>query len=162
MHKAARALVLTGAAVSMFAVSAAPANAGTAAYTNVRLQKVWSAKNLCLSVNGKTGNNAPVMQSRCSTAADQKWTLKGNSQGVYTIKNKRSGKCMGISSTSNGAAITQRPCNASTKTQQWVLSGSRIISKWAGKCLISRNDTSGTKSVISKCGNRKAEEWGTS
>lgn len=173
MLKTAKVLMLAGAATSMFAASALPASAVTtdghsarAAFTNVRLEKVWGPAGICLSMNGKTTQNSPLVQKKCTTGADQKWTLKGTSAGVYTIKNKKSGKCLGISSAAENTAITQRTCNSRSKTQQWYLGDSKIHSKWSKKCLTEVGSTIGKKATVTTCGEstakRKAQEWGTS
>ncbi|WP_432031607.1 RICIN domain-containing protein [Streptomyces antibioticus] len=172
MLKTAKVLVLAGAAATMIAASALPAGAApvadvtASAYNNVRLEKVWGPRGICLSMNGKTAYNAPVVQKKCTSGSDQKWTLKGTSAGIYTIKNKKSAKCLGISATSSGTVVTQRPCNASSKTQQWYLAGSKIHSKWAKKCLTEAGSTLGQKATITACGEstakRKAQEWGIS
>ncbi|MFH8285232.1 RICIN domain-containing protein [Streptomyces antibioticus] len=172
MLKTTKVLVLAGAAATMIAASALPAGAAptadvtASAYNNVRLEKVWGPTGICLSMNGKTANNAPVVQKKCTSGSDQKWTLKGTSAGIYTIKNKKSAKCLGISATSSGTVVTQRPCNASSKTQQWYLANSKIHSKWAKKCLTEAGSTLGQKATITACGEstakRKAQEWGTS
>ncbi|WP_427921446.1 RICIN domain-containing protein [Streptomyces sp. cg40] len=171
MHKGTRAVMLAGATTTLFAAFVVPASAASganvtpSAYTNVRLEKVWGPTGICLSMNGKTTNSAPAVQKKCTSGSDQKWTLKGTSAGVYTIKNKKSAKCLGVSSTAAGTVVTQRACNASSKTQQWVLSESKIHSKWANKCLTEAGSTLGQKATITACGNttakRKAQEWGT-
>ncbi|MFJ2610226.1 RICIN domain-containing protein [Streptomyces sp. NPDC091279] len=172
MLKTAKVLMLAGAATTMLAVSALPANAVSAgnatasAYTNVRLEKVWGPTGICLSMNGKTTANAPVVQKKCTSGTDQRWTLSGTSAGIYTIKNKKSAKCLGISGTANGTVVTQRTCVPSSKTQQWYLADSKIHSKWAKKCLTEAGSTLGQKATITPCGQttakRKAQEWGIS
>lgn len=165
-----RVLMLAGAAATIAAlcvpaagaVSGGPETAG--AYDDVRLEKVWGPTGICLSMKGRTARGAPVVQDRCGSGADQKWTLKGTSAGVYTIRNKKSAKCLGVSGTGSGTVVTQRACDASSRTQQWYLASSRIHSRWAGKCLTEVGSTLGRKAVISACGEstakRKAQEWG--
>jgi Ricin-type beta-trefoil lectin domain len=172
MLKAVRALVLFSATTTVIAGSVIPASAApvrgevTGRYSNVRLEKVWGPHGICLSMNGKTANKAAVVQKKCASGADQKWTLKANSAGVYTVKNKKSAKCLGVSARSSGTVVTQRSCNASSKRQQWHLSGSTIISRWAGKCLTEAGSKLGRKATITACGDsnakRVAQEWGTS
>ncbi|MER7107936.1 RICIN domain-containing protein [Streptomyces sp. NPDC000229] len=173
MRKATKGLVLAGAATAMLAGTVAPATAATAGaakatspYANVRLEKVWGKIGMCLSMDGSTKNNAVLKLRGCSkNDASQRWTLSG-SKGVYTIKNRKSGKCLGVSSTKSGTQVTQRSCNAKSSTQQWTLGGSKIISKWAGKVITANNDASGTKIVISQydksTAGRKKQEWGLS
>ncbi|WP_329527099.1 RICIN domain-containing protein [Streptomyces sp. NBC_01462] len=178
MREAIRGLVIAGAVAAAAAATVAPATAVTAAattaksaavrsaaaYTNVRLEKVWGPTGRCLSMKGSTGTGAQLTLQKCNADSTQKWTLKGNSSGVYTIKNKKSGKCLSIRSSAAGTRVTQHPCNASAKSQQWVLGSSRIISKQANKVITAKSSDANTYPVIDKYSSakRKQQEWGLS
>ncbi|MET9535341.1 RICIN domain-containing protein [Streptomyces sp. NPDC006649] len=165
MNKTVCTLVLAGAATAVLTAGAAPAIAAEAAttgsYTNVRLAKVWGTpkgKDQCISTSGTT-----LLLRGCGKGSEQRWTLKG-SKGLYTIKNKKSGKCAGVASTKSGTVVKQYRCSSS-KTQKWALSGSTIISKSSGKALTAESSKSGQKLTITARGNsnskRIKQEWGT-
>ncbi|MCX4549889.1 RICIN domain-containing protein [Streptomyces sp. NBC_01387] len=166
MNKTARMLVLAGAATAVLTAGAAPAIAGeartTGSYTNVRLAKVWGTpkgKDQCISTSGSV-----LVLRGCGKGSEQRWTLKG-SKGLYTMKNKKSGKCAGVASTKSGTVVKQYSCNGSSKNQKWVLSGSTIISKPSGKALTAETSKSGRKLTITTRGSsnskRIKQEWGT-
>lgn len=166
LQRSIRALVVTGAAAAAVTVGAvAPASAasaGATAYNNVSLVKVWGGiggKDACMSMAESKASNAALKLAKCNGTATQKWTLKG-SNGVYTVKNKKSAKCLAVNKKTNGTVVIQRPCKASDKRQQWALSGSKIISRYASKAITVPKDKAGVKLVVGS-GVRSQQEWGT-
>ncbi|WP_200309321.1 RICIN domain-containing protein [Streptomyces adelaidensis] len=170
-----RALAITGVvAAAVTAGSPVTANAaetGAQAYNNVRLVKVWGnigGKDICMTMAGKKNNGAPAKIAKCGGDTTQKWTLKriSSSSEFYTVKNTKSGKCLGVSKKTNGTVVTQRTCKTSDKKQQWGLGGSLIISRYAGnKVITAEKNKSGLNLTITTMGDsdskRAKQEWGT-
>ncbi|WP_172639297.1 RICIN domain-containing protein [Streptomyces tailanensis] len=175
MQKSVRALVIASAAAAAVTAGAlAPANAaetGANAYNNVRLVKVWGnigGKDICMTMAGKTNNNAPAKIAKCGGNSTQKWTLKrlSSTSQFFTVKNTKSKKCLGVSKKTNGTVVTQRPCKASDKKQHWALGGSLIISRYAGnKAITAEKNKNGLNLTISTYNDsnskRAKQEWGT-
>ncbi|EKX63266.1 hypothetical protein Sipo8835_37075 [Streptomyces ipomoeae] len=175
MQKSVRSLVVAGAAAAAVTAGAAlPANAapaGATAYTNVSLVKVWGnigGKDICMTMSGKTNNNAPAQIAKCSGNATQKWTLKRISTGseFFTVQNKKSGKCLKVDKKVSGTVVKQYKCNKRDKKQQWDLGGSLIISRFAGdKAITAEKNKAGLNLTITKMGDsdskRAKQEWGT-
>jgi hypothetical protein len=167
----ARTLVLAGVA-AVLTMGATPAVAGetgtTGNYANVRLVKVWGTpkgRDLCVSSEGRTANGTALVLRRCGKGSEQRWTLKGDSKDVYTIKNRKSGMCAVVASTKSGTVVKQYACKGSSHTQQWVLSASKIINKWSGKAVTAEAAKSGQKLTITKWDSSTSkqvkQEWGT-
>ncbi|MEV5527020.1 RICIN domain-containing protein [Streptomyces prunicolor] len=168
MRKAASALTLAAVAAGAMATMSAPAQAATQAanpYAHTRLERVW-APNVCLSMGGSKKNNARLVVAKCGkTDKTFRWTLKRLSGSVFTIKNDKSGKCLAVDSASR---IVQATCKPSSKSHQWALSGSRIISRSKNKAIASNSTRAGSKpyleayhSSASKA-ERVRQEWGLS
>ncbi len=171
MKKTARTLVLAASATAILGGGVTPAVAAepgtTGSYTNVRLAKVWGTppgKDVCISNDGKKNSGAVLVIRRCGSGAEQRWTLKGDSRGLYTIKNKKSAKCMGVTSKASGTQVKQYGCSSSSTKQRWALQGSKIINKWSGKALTAESSSSGRKLTITKYNEsnskRIKQEWG--
>ncbi|MFB7734152.1 RICIN domain-containing protein [Streptomyces sp. NPDC056112] len=170
MRKAVSSFALAAVVTGTVAAMSAPAQAAPQAkdpYAHTRLERVW-APNTCLSMGGSTKNNARLIVAKCAkTDKTQRWTLKRlySNQSVFTIKNDKSGKCLTVDSKSR---IVQYTCKPSSKNHQWVLSGSRIISRSKNKAIASNSTKSGSKpypeawhsSPSSK--ERGRQEWGLS
>ncbi|MEU8568772.1 ricin-type beta-trefoil lectin domain protein [Streptomyces pathocidini] len=167
-----RGLVVAGAAVAVLGGAVAPVSAAgmgaQASYTNTRVEKTYAPdKAACFTMKGETKSGKALYQAKCGKNSTQRWDIKrvGTSGGnnLYVIKNRKSGKCLYVGSKTSGSAITQVKCKTSDSHQQWVLSGSRIINKWASKAILSPNDKSGTKLKTGKWGGgSKDESWGLS
>jgi hypothetical protein len=168
MRRTASALTLAAVAAGAMATVSAPAQAATQAanpYAHTRLERVW-APNVCLSMGGSKKNNARLIVAKCAkTDKTFRWTLKRLSGSVFTIKNDKSGKCLAVDSASR---IVQATCKPSSKSHQWALSGSRIISRSKNKAIASNSTHAGSKpyleayhSSASKA-ERVRQEWGLS
>ncbi|MFF8960261.1 RICIN domain-containing protein [Streptomyces sp. NPDC014894] len=162
-----RGLVLAGVSTAVLAVSIPPAAATDAQkYNSVRLQKVWTPNKTdrCLSMNGSKKTGATLILAACNRDKTQKWTLKRATSGTYTVKNDKSGKCLHVANNKTGTKVTQQPCKRTNKKQQWVLSGSKIISKHANKTITSKVNTKGSKPFLDKVSAKKRaqQEWGLS
>jgi len=86
-------------------------------------------------------------QFYCEGGDQQLWNF-APVQGVadtYTVSNQLSGKCLGISGTADGAAVTQQACAADATNQQFMLrkvtySGNdphdyQLVARHSGKCV---------------------------
>ncbi|WP_112467640.1 RICIN domain-containing protein [Streptomyces triticisoli] len=170
MRKAVSSLALAAVAAGTMVVASAPAQAAPQAkdpYAHTRLERVW-APNTCLSMGGSTKNNARLIVAKCAKSdKTQRWTLKrlNRNQSVFTIKNDKSGKCLAVGSKSR---IVQYTCKASSKNHQWVLSGSRIISRSKNKAIASNSTRKGSKPYLEAWHSgpsdkeRVRQEWGLS
>jgi hypothetical protein len=169
MRKAASSFALAAAVAGAMVVVSAPAQAATQAkdpYAHTRLERVW-APNVCLSMGGSKKNNARLIVAKCAkTDKTFRWTLKRlGSQSVFTIKNDKSGKCLAVDSKSR---IVQYTCKPSSKSHQWVLNGSRIISRSKNKAIASNSTRAGSKPYLEKYhssasnAERARQEWGLS
>lgn len=74
----------------------------------------------CIAVAGdSTANNAKIKTQTCHTTPSEQWlpvfNFKANNVDYYQLKNRNSGKCMAITSNSQGADLIQTTCGSSTK-----------------------------------------------
>ncbi|WP_434600149.1 RICIN domain-containing protein [Streptomyces sp. A5-4] len=171
MKKTVHTLILAASVTALLGGGVTPAAAGetgtAGTYNNVRLAKVWGTpkgKDVCISNDGKKNSGAVLVIRRCGSGSEQRWTLKGNSRGLYTIKNKKSAKCMGVTSKASGTQVKQYGCSPSSTKQQWALHASKILNKWSGTAITAETSKSGRKLTITKWNNstskRVKQEWG--
>lgn len=169
MRKAATSFTLAAVAAGTMVAVSAPAQAAPQAsnpYAHVRLERVW-APNVCMSMGGSTRNNARLIVGKCArTDKTQRWTLKRlhRNQSIFTIKNDKSGKCLAVGSRNR---LVQATCKPNSKSHQWWLADSRIISVSKNKAIASNSSHAGSKPYLEKWGGdsgpeRVRQEWGTS
>ena len=92
---------------------------GIAANVPVALASLQSGK--CLEVaGGATTSGAGIVQSTCSTLANQTWTPVPAAEGSYALHVSHSGMCLGVASEAKaGVKLVQQPCDANANTQRW-------------------------------------------
>ena len=175
MQKTVKALVLAGAGVGLVAGSVSPAVAAstgaTGTHKNVQIAKVWGTKpgkDMCW-----TSEKGGLVLRGCGKKAKtptQVWTVqyvkRSGNDFIHTIRNKKSGKCLGVTSKRSGTAIKQYKCNSKNKGQQWDVQSSRFLSLYArGQVIAAPKSTAGTKMVLNKLNTSGAgdlrQEWGT-
>ncbi|MFJ9542604.1 RICIN domain-containing protein [Streptomyces sp. NPDC101225] len=171
MHKAGKALALVGASAALVGSAVAPSMAAAQRsdpYTNTHLVKVWGTRpghDVCISVGSR--EKAAAVIAGCNMHSKyQMWTLKHQyAGGVTTIKNTKTGKCLGVTAKRSGTVVRQYKCNGS-KQQKWALGGSKVHSVYAGYSMVISANTSrsGQQLTITKSGEsnsaRIKQEWG--
>lgn len=83
--------------------------------------EAWSNANMVIDVqNGDTGNGTNIQLYERNGTAAQKWQIKSNNDGTYTLTNPKSGRVLDVASagTSNGTNVQLYESNG-TCAQKW-------------------------------------------
>ena len=120
----------------------------------------------CLDISGaSTSPGAAAVQTRCSVAADQQWTVQ-LFNGFYRVIEQQTGQCLGPASgsSSSGAQLVQNPCNGGNpELWSFVASGGgyQLVSKNSGLCasVSSGSMADGANVVQSQCGTAGNFVW---
>jgi hypothetical protein len=106
------------------------------------------------------GSSGGLIQLQNNTgAANQKWKTFNHVQGpVHAVG---AGKCLGVSSLSNGTPVQIYTCNGLTPTQTWVYSPSMQTLSFPGwkQCLTAVGTTMGSRVEINGCTGEASQQW---
>jgi endoglucanase len=112
-------------------------------------QIVGRASGRCVDITGlNTANGTPLQLWGCTGNWNQRWAL---TNGAFV--NPQSGKCLNVSGTGNGTAVTLSTCTGATAQQWQVRSNGNITNAQSGRCLdaIGQGTANGTRLQIFDC-----------